>query len=56
MIVAVGPRRFSIPGVRLWTAGRFDYATQSVYKVRLRVTDQGGLWFEKAMVIGVTHG
>ena len=47
---------FSIMGVRLRTAGRFDYATQSVYKVRARVMDQGGLWFEKAMVIGVTHG
>ena len=35
---------------------RFDYATHSVYKIRVRVTDQGGLWIEKAMVIGVTHG
>ena len=49
--MAVGCRRFSSLGVRLLTAGRLDYATQSVYKVRVRVTDQGGLWFEKAMVL-----
>ena len=26
-----------------------------VWMMRAGVTDQGGLWFEKAMVIGVTH-
>ena len=44
---------FTILNGKLKTAGVFDYATQSVYKIRVRVTDQGGLWFEKAMRIGV---
>jgi hypothetical protein len=46
---------FTILGARLRTAGIFDCATRSVYKIRVRVTDQNGLWFEKAIRIGVTE-
>ena len=46
---------FSILGTRLRTAARFDYATQSVYKIRVRVTDQDDLWYEKAIRISVTQ-
>lgn len=46
--------RFTIVGKKLLTASLFDYATQANYKIRIRVTDQDHLWFEKAMFINVT--
>lgn len=46
---------FAIMGVKLRTAAVFDFATQSVLKIRVRVTDQGGLSFERAIRIGVTQ-
>lgn len=45
---------FTIVNGKLRTSSVLDDANKSVYKIRVRVTDQGGLWFEKAMVIGVT--
>ena len=46
---------FTLLNGKLKTADVFRYAVKSVYKIRVRVTDQGGLWYEKAMVVGVTR-
>ena len=46
---------FSISGATLQTAAVFNYEAQSSYNVRIRTTDQGGLYFEKAFVITVTN-
>ncbi len=46
---------FSISGGTLQTAAMFDYETKSSYSIRLRTTDQGGLWFEKAFTVTVTN-
>ena len=46
---------FYILNGKLRTASVLDDASKSVYKVRVRVTDQGGLWFDQAMRIGVTR-
>ena len=32
----------------------FDYEAQSSYSIRVRTTDAGGLWFEKAFTISVS--
>ncbi len=45
---------FQIAGGQLLTGAVFDYETQSSYAVRIRSTDQTGLYFEKAFVIQVT--
>ncbi len=45
---------FAIIGVKLRTAAVLDVATRSVLKIRGRVTDEGGLSFERAIRIGVT--
>ena len=45
---------FMILGKKLLTTGNFQNATQNTYEIRVRVTDQDGLWFKKAMVINVT--
>ena len=45
---------FTIDGATLKTAGVFDFETKSSYSVRVRVTDAGGLTFEKVFTIGVT--
>ena len=44
---------FSITGNTLLTAALFSYQTQSSYSIRIRSTDQGGLWTEKAFTITV---
>jgi len=45
---------FSISnGINLVTAAMFDYATRNSYSIRLRVTDSGGLTFEKQFTISV---
>ena len=44
---------FGIVGGQLVTAAVFDFETQSSYSVRVRTTDGGGLFFEKAFVITV---
>ena len=45
---------FTLLGKNMRAAIIFNSATQNTLKVRLRVTDQDGLWYEKAMVINVT--
>ena len=45
---------FTIDGNTLKTAAVFDYETKSSYSVRVRVTDAGGLTFEKVFTITVT--
>ena len=42
-------------GGHLLTAAVFNYEAKSSYAVRVRTTDQGGLWFEKEFTIGVTN-
>jgi len=39
----------------LLTAESFDYETLSSYRIRVRTTDQGGLWFERQFTITVTN-
>jgi gliding motility-associated-like protein len=46
---------FSVAGSSLSTAAVFDFETKSSYSVRVRVTDAGGLTFEKAFTISVTN-
>ena len=45
---------FSITGNSLITSASFDYETKNNYSVRVRTTDQGGLFFEKAFTISVS--
>jgi len=45
---------FTITGDTLKTAAVFDYETKSSYSIRVRSTDAGGLWTEKAFTITVT--
>ncbi|HSV85891.1 MAG TPA: cadherin domain-containing protein [Levilinea sp.] len=42
-----GNAAFIISGNRLLTAQSVDFETQTAYSVRVRVTDLGGLWFER---------
>ena len=46
---------FTIDGSTLKTAAVFDFETKTSYSVRVRVTDAGGLSFEKALTISVTN-
>ena len=46
---------FRISGTTLITAAVFDFETKSSYSVRVRVTDAGGLSFEKAITISVIN-
>jgi len=45
---------FSLAGNSLKTNRSFDYETKNSYSVRVRVTDQGGLSYEKPFTISVT--
>ena len=45
---------FAIDGGQLKTAAGFDFETKSSYTVRIRSTDQGGLWTEEVFTIIVT--
>jgi len=45
---------FSVSGTTLSTAAVFDFETKSSYSVRVRVTDAGGLTFERALTITFT--
>lgn len=45
---------FAISGNTLQTATAFDFETQNSYSVRVRSTDQGGLFAEKTFTIAVT--
>ncbi len=44
---------FSILGNTVQTAAVFDYETKNSYSIRVRVTDVGGLTFEKALTIAI---
>ncbi len=46
---------FSITGNTLNATASFDYETKNSYSVRVRTTDQGGLFFEKAFTINVNN-
>jgi hypothetical protein len=46
---------FSISGNQLLSAAEFDYETKSNYTIRIRSTDQGGLYFEKSFVITILN-
>jgi hypothetical protein len=45
---------FQISGGTLQTNAVFDFETKSSYSIRVRVTDGGGLFFEKQFTISVT--
>ena len=45
---------FSIVGDELRTAAAFDFEAKSSYSIRVRTTDQAGLWFEKSFTISVS--
>ncbi|HEY6072324.1 MAG TPA: hypothetical protein VIV15_02775, partial [Anaerolineales bacterium] len=47
---------FNISGARLRTSAVFNFLVQSSYSIRVRSTDQGGLFTEKAFTITVTPG
>ena len=46
---------FTVSGSTLRTTSSFDFETKSSYAIRLRSTDQGGLFTEKTFVITVTN-
>jgi hypothetical protein len=46
---------FTIVGSQLKTAASFNYEAKSIYSVRVRSTDAGGLTTEKQFTINVTH-
>ncbi len=45
---------FTIDGTQLKTAAVLDYETKNSYWIRVRTTDQGGLWYEEPLVVTVT--
>jgi glucuronoarabinoxylan endo-1,4-beta-xylanase len=47
---------FSISGSTLNTAATFNYQAKNSYSIRVRSTDQGGLFVEKIFTITVTEG
>jgi hypothetical protein len=47
---------FTIHGNTLKIATSFDFETKAGYSIRVRSTDNGGEWFEKAFTISVTDG
>lgn len=49
-----GNSSFQIVGNELQTNASFDYEAQNSYSIRVRSTDNGGLWFEKVLTISVT--
>jgi hypothetical protein len=46
---------FNISGSSLRSSVVFNYEAKSSYSVRIRTTDQGGLYYEKAFIILVTN-
>ena len=46
---------FYIDGTTLKSKEVFDYETKNSYTVRVRSTDQGGLWYEKKITISITN-
>lgn len=50
-----GNGAFNISGNQLRTSEVFDYEAQNSYSIRIRTTDQGGLFFEKTYTITVVE-
>jgi hypothetical protein len=48
-----GNGSFNISGNELRSSAIFDYETQNSYSIRIRTTDNGGLFFEKAFIITI---
>jgi mRNA-degrading endonuclease HigB of HigAB toxin-antitoxin module len=46
---------FNISGTQFRATASLDFETKSIYAVRVRTTDQGGLTFEKAFTIAATN-
>jgi hypothetical protein len=46
---------FTISGSTLKTAGVFDFETRTSYSIRVRSTDSGGLFTEKAFAVQITN-
>ena len=46
---------FNISGTNLRTSAIFDYETKSTYNICIRVTDQGGLTYDKTFAITVNN-
>ncbi len=46
--------RFTVAGTELRTAAPFDFETQSLFSLRLRVTDPTGLAYEEVVTVTVT--
>ena len=46
---------FNLSGVNLRTSTVFDYEAKSSYSIRVRSTDQGGLYYEKVITVSVTN-
>jgi hypothetical protein len=46
-------QHFSLQDSALHTAVTFDYELRSSYSIRMRVTDSGGLWTEKVLLIAI---
>jgi len=46
---------FNILGSSLRTSESFDYETKNSYSIRVRSTDNGGLWVEKQFIITITN-
>ena len=46
---------FSIAGDQLKTAAVFDYETKSIYRIRVRVTDSGGLYYDYRFAIAIQN-
>jgi hypothetical protein len=47
--------QFAISGDTLETVAAFDHETKSSYNIRVRSTDQDGLWTEETLAIGVAN-
>ncbi|GAB2964701.1 hypothetical protein GCM10027048_37650 [Hymenobacter coalescens] len=50
-----GNGNFVISGRRLLANTTFDFETQASYSIRVRTTDQGGLWLERTFTVTVTN-
>jgi hypothetical protein len=46
--------QFTINGDTLVSGAEFDYETKNSYSIRVRSTDQGGLWVENSFLITIT--
>ncbi|NCR11151.1 MAG: hypothetical protein GPI95_24240, partial [Microcystis aeruginosa LG13-11] len=46
---------FTIDGNQLKTNAIFDYETKNNYSIRVKTTDQGGLFYEKQLTVSVTN-